>query len=98
MTVPATKTQTTITEEYCDTDFNISWGVKLKDSSNTALENKQIKFYVDNTLKDTVTTNSYGADFLCFDYFDGTHTIKAVFEGDNDYEASQLEKTVTIGF
>jgi len=100
VTVPQSqKIQTTITEVGLSTDFGIDWTVDLKDSNNTRLVGKPVKFYLDNVYIETITVEPFGgASWSNYDYWDGTHTIKAVFEGDNDYEASQLEKTVTIGF
>ncbi len=97
VTVPAQKLQTTITENYLDTDFGLDWGVNLKDENNNVLTGKTVKFYLDNVLKSTQTTIGTGAIWYD-DSVMGTHTIKVVFEGDEDYEPSQLEKTVTIGF
>ena len=99
VTVPQSqKIQTTMIENYIDTSFGLDWAVFLYGPNNTELLGKQVKFYLDGVLKATKTTT----DFIGANWYDdsifGTHTIKAVFEGDNDYEASQLEKTVTIGF
>ena len=70
----------------------------LKDNNNTPLTRKSVKCYIDNVLDGTYLTSANGeVNYENYNYFDGTHTIKAVFEGDSTYEASQLEKTVTIG-
>ena len=95
--MPAQKLQTSITESALDTDFDLNWSVILKDENNTSLVGKTVKFYLDNVLKATKTNTILGTSWYD-DSVMGTHTIKAVFEGDDTYEASQLEKTVTIGF
>ena len=91
------KIQTSITESSLDTDFALDWSVILKDENNTSLVGKTVKFYLDNVLKATKTTTNMGTNWYDYSVM-GTHTIKAVFEGDGDYKPSQLEKTVTIGF
>ena len=95
--MPAQKIQTTITESHLDTDFALDWGIILKDENNNSVVGKTVKFYLDNVLKATKTNMNMGTSWVD-DSVMGTHTIKAVFEGDTDYEPSQLEKTVTIGF
>ncbi len=100
VTVPSVLIGTSISEISLDSSFMIQWTVLLKDSNNTPLANKTLKFYVDGVL-DTSLPFKTDANGQCqynnFDIFDGTHTIKAVFEGDSTYEATYLEKTVTIG-
>lgn len=99
VTVPSAKTATTLTSsQISDNDFvpSVGWQVLLKDANNTALSGKTVKFYIDNTFISSNTTQSNGTTGFTSQTNWGTHTIKAVFEGDDSYEGSEVSRTVTF--
>ncbi len=96
VTVPASLIPTTLTSiNIMDVDLNVGWVVQLKDENNTGLASKTVKLYIDNVLKTTGTTNSAGIVNLNTITTAGTHTLKAVFEGDDTYRSSEVSRTAT---
>jgi len=73
----------------------VGWYVMLKDENDTALASKSIKLYIDNVYKTTATTGINGLAWLVSRTTFGTHTIKAVFEGDSTYEGCEISRTAT---
>ena len=99
VTVPVVKTSTTLTSaQIIDDAFipSVGWQVLLKDANNTALSGKTVKFYIENTFIMSKTTQSNGTTGFNSQTTWGTHTIKAVFEGDDSYEGSEVSRTVTF--
>ena len=89
---------TTLTSYQINDDLMgpvVDWFVMLKDENNTALASKSIKLYIDDVYKTTATTNPNGIADLRSSTTFGTHTIKAVFEGDDTYRSSEVSRTAT---
>ena len=69
----------------------------LLDNENTGLSNKQVKIYVNNVLVDTVTTlNTGGFSKTVTAETSGNMTIRAVFDGDEEYYSSTEGVTVHV--
>ena len=100
VTVPASLIQTTLTSVQTDDNIftpSIGWLVALKDNNSNPLSGKTVKFYVDTALASSQTTLNNGqTGFGGYTTTFGTHTIKAVFEGDNTYEGCEVSRTVTF--
>ena len=97
VTVPAVKTSTTLTSQTIqDDEFtpSVDWSVWLSANGN-GLSGKTVKLYIDNTLKGSYSTASSGIARLTSATSWGTHTIKAVFDGDDSYEGSEVSRTAT---
>jgi len=72
---------------------------KLEDNSywNYDLPNKTVKFYVDNTFKGSDVTDDQGEVSISYTHSsEGTFQLKAVFEGDSSYNATDKTVTVTV--
>ena len=83
------QTGTLDSEKWIENVSNLSYKVLLEDESNNAITGKDILIYVNGEYYDTVTSAS-SAQALSINYSTyGKHIIlKAVFEGDDDYLAS----------
>lgn len=70
----------------------------LTGDENTALSGKTVKIYVGSTLVDTVTTTGNGnyTSNITLTDVTGEVTIRAVFEGDEEYYSCTNSVTVTI--
>ena len=70
----------------------------LTDDEETGLTGKSIKIYVNNTLVDTVTTQGNNGSFSksITANISGEVSIKAVFEGDEDYYSNNAIETITV--
>ena len=70
----------------------------LTDDEETGLTGKSIKIYVNNTLVDTVTTQGNNGSFSknITANISGEVSIKAVFEGDEDYYSNNATETITV--
>jgi hypothetical protein len=70
---------------------------KLVDSSGSPLEGKNIDIYIDGIKTFTGATDSNGEVSTTYDLSPGTHTVRAVFTGDDVYEGSEVSTTVSVG-
>ena len=76
-----------------------TWSLYIKDINNTGLNSKTVKLYVDGTYKTSEISYSGGNVWFDLDMVgitEGTHTLKAVFEGDSTHLESELEVTATF--
>lgn len=75
---------------------NGSYGVVLKDvNTNNVLANKKINFIINN-IAYTATTDANGIAGVNLNINPGTYTVMAYFNGDNDFEVSNLTSEVRI--
>ena len=98
VTVPAVLIGTSLTSIQISDIRDIplvDWIVHLKDENSTALGSKTVKLYIDNVLKSSGTTNGNGLVTLSSNTTFGTHTIKAVFDGDSTYDGCEVSRTAT---
>ena len=76
----------------------IGWDVTLYRSDNdNTIPSKAIKFYLDDVYQGSVNTDNNGTATYTYNISTGQHTLKAVFEADNDYKACNLTNTVDLG-
>jgi hypothetical protein len=98
----ATTTITCYDKEGCyNQEIELKAKLQWIDENGKAhnLSGKVIKFYIDNIYKGEDKTNwPWGNAVINYtiDVEEGEHTIKAVFEGDDEYEASEGTAKLTV--
>ena len=98
----AGKTSTILTLSTDKSTYTIGETIEIRgsltDDELTALTGKSIKIYVNNTLVDTVTTQGNAGNFSkdITANISGAVSIKAVFEGDEDYYSNNATENITV--
>ena len=98
----AGKTSTILTLSTDKSTYTIGETIEIRgsltDDEHTALTGKSIKIYVNNTLVDTVTTQGNAGNFSkdITANISGAVSIKAVFEGDEDYYSNNATENITV--
>ncbi len=70
---------------------------RLADSSGNPLSGRYVDIYVDGVKIYTGTTDSNGEVSTTYDLSPSTHVVRAVFQGDSNYEGSEASTTVSVG-
>lgn len=98
-TFKSTLTFTSPSQRYAPTteinDIEISF-----DGEHTSLEEKTVSIYLDSTFYDTVSLrpNDTSETLNLTGLTDGLHTLTALFDGDDEFYASQTEYQISIGY
>lgn len=98
-TFKSTLTFTSPSQRYAPTteinDIEISFS-----GEHSSLEEKPVSIYLDNIFYDTVSLRPNGTSetLELTGLTDGLHTLTAVFDGDDEFYASQTEYQISIGY
>jgi len=95
---PNLPTSTLVVEGFSPQTFthSTSFSVGLE-SNDVQLDDKEITIYVDDEWYST-EYSSGSMEIEITDLSNGIHTIKIVFEGDDEYLAAEYENTIWVGY